>query len=155
MLFRSPSIRFVTNDRLLAFGDTKVIIYEGRQKPVVAQEISCPDHIRSIYYNEKYFGMTFDHPKSAEGYRTVIYNMRGAQVLEQDIGIDYTEIGLLQNGLLCVRNEKTVVLYTIRGSKRFEHTFDRNIYDVIAGRGQLEYLFVMSGGTDRIRLKGE
>ena len=150
-----PSIRFVTNDRLLACGDTKVIIYEGRQKPVVAQEISCPDYIRSIYYNEKYFGMTFDHPKSAEGYRTVIYNMRGAQVLEQDIGIDYTEIGLLQNGLLCVRNEKTVVLYTIRGSKRFEHTFDRNIYDVIAGRGQLEYLFVMSGGTDRIRLKGE
>ena len=73
-----------------------MIIYEGRQKPVVAQEISCPDHIRSIYYNENYFGMTFDHPKSAEGYRTVIYNMRGAQVLEQDIGIDYTEIGLLQ-----------------------------------------------------------
>lgn len=150
-----PSIRFVSNDRLLAFGDTKVIIYEGTQKPVVAQEIKCPEHIRSVYYNDKYFGMTFDHPKSAKGYRTVIYNMRGNQIMEQDIGLDYTEISFLQNGLLCVRNEKSIALYTIRGNKRFEHTFDRNIYDVISGSGQLEYLFVLSGETDRIKLKGE
>lgn len=150
-----PSIKFVSNDRLLAFGDTKVIIYEGKQKPAVAQEIKCTDVVRSVYYNERYFGLTYDNPKSAKGYHTVIYNMHGKTVLEQDLGLDYTEIGFLQNGLLCVRNEKSVVLYTVRGNKRFEHTFDRNIYDVISGSDQLEYLFVLSGETDLVRLSDE
>ena len=81
--------------------------------------------------------------------------MHGKTVLEQDLGLDYTEIGFLQNGLLCVRNEKSVVLYTVRGNKRFEHTFDRNIYDVISGSDQLEYLFVLSGETDLVRLSDE
>lgn len=36
-----PSIHFVTNDQLVAFGDTKTILYEGTQKPKVKKEIKC------------------------------------------------------------------------------------------------------------------
>lgn len=148
-----PSIRFVSDDRLLAFGDNQVIIYEGTQKPSVVQEIDCPDNIRSIYYNDKYFGLVYDNPSSAKGYRTDIYNIKGDLILEQDFEMDYTDIVFLQNNLLCIRNEKQCVLYTMRGSKRFEHTFDRSIYNVISGSGQRDYLFILSGETDRIKLK--
>lgn len=150
-----PSIRFVSTDRLLAFGDTEIIIYEGTQKPEVYQKIKCPGNIRSIYYNDAYFGIVYDHPSSAKGYMTEIYNMRGKLVLEQEFVLDYTDIGFLQNGLLCIRNEKSVLLYTMRGNKRFEHTFDHNIYDIISGKGQLDYWFILSGETERIKLKGE
>lgn len=148
-----PSIRFVSNDRLLAFGDNKVVIYEGTQKPSVLQEIDCPGDIRSIYCNEEYFGLVCDNPNSAEGYRTFIYNMRGNRVLAQNFKMDYKEIGFLQNGLLCIRGEKSVALYTMRGGKRFEYTFNQGIYDVISGNSQLEYLFILSGETDLIKLK--
>ena len=150
-----PSIRFVTNDRLLAFGDTKVLIFEGTQKPAVMQEIKCDKNIRSVYYNEDYFGLVYDNPDSAKGYLTNIYNMKGRLVLEQKFDLDYTDIGFLQNGLLCIRNENSIQLYTMRGSKRFEYTFDRSIYDVISGSGQLDYWFILSGETDRIKLKDE
>ncbi len=79
--------------------------------------------------------------------------MRGSLVLEQKFNLDYTHIGFLQNGLLCIRNEKSVQLYTMRGNKRFEYTFDRNVYDVISGKGQLDYWVILSGETDRIKLK--
>ena len=148
-----PSIRFVTNDRLIAFADEKVILFEGTQKPSVMKEIKCSKNIRSIYYDEDYFGLVFDDAESAKGYVTKIYNMKGRQVLEQKFDLDYTDIGFLQNGLLCIRNEKSVQLYTMRGSKRFEYTFDRSIYDVISGSGQLDYWFILNGETDRIRLK--
>ncbi|MDE6888264.1 MAG: hypothetical protein K2P45_06430 [Eubacterium sp.] len=148
-----PSIHFVTNDQLVAFGDTKTILYEGTQKPKVKKEIKCKKNIRSIYFNEDYFGLVFDNPDSAKGYLTSIYNMKGRLVLEQKFDLDYTDIGFLQNGLLCIRNEKSVQLYTMRGSKRFEHTFDRSIYDIISGSGQLDYWFILSGETDRIKLK--
>lgn len=150
-----PSIRFVTNDRLLAFGDQKVILYEGTQKPEVKEEIKCFDSIQSIYCNEEYFGLVYDDPSSAKGYLTHIYNMKGKLVLEQKFDMDYTDIGFLQNGLLCIRNEKSIQLYTMRGNKRFEHTFDRIIYDVISGSGQLDYWFILSGETDRIKLKDQ
>lgn len=150
-----PSIRFVTNDRLLAFGDTKVLIFEGTQKPAVMQEIECNKNIRSVYYNEDYFGLVYNDPDSAKGYLTDIYNMKGRLVLEQKFDLDYTDIGFLQNGLLCIRNENSIQLYTMRGSKRFEYTFDRSIYDIISGSGQLDYWFILSGETDRIKLKDE
>ena len=41
----------------------------------------------------------------------------------------------------------------MRGSKRFSYTFDRSIYDVISGSGELDYWLILSGETDRIRLK--
>lgn len=150
-----PSIRFVSEDRLLAFGDNRIILYEGTQVPAVEQEIECKENILSVCYSEEYFGLVYDSPASAKGYLALIYNMRGSLVLEQEFELDYTDIGFLQNGLLCVRNEKSVVLYTMRGSKRFEHTFDRNVYDVISGKGQLNYWLILSGETDRIKLKEE
>lgn len=148
-----PSIRFVTNDRLAAFGDTKVILYEGTQKPAVIKEIKCSGNVRSIYYDDEYFGLVYDNKKSAKGYVTNIYNLKGKPVLTQEFDLDYTEIGFLQNGLFCIRNEKSVQLYTMRGSKRFSYTFDRSIYDVISGSGELDYWLILSGETDRIRLK--
>ena len=148
-----PSIRFVSNDRILAFGDSKIIIFEGTQKPAVSKEIYCKETIRSIYWDKDFFGLVSDNPDSAKGYLTRIYNMRGSQVLEQKFNLDYTHIGFLQNGLLCIRNEKSVQLYTMRGNKRFEYTFDRNVYDVISGKGQLDYWVILSGETDRIKLK--
>lgn len=148
-----PSIRFVTNDRLIAFGDEKVLLFEGKQKPAVMKEIKCSKNIRSVYYDEEYFGLVFDDAESAKGYVTKVYNMKGRQVLEQKFDLDYTDIDFLQNGLLCIRNEKSVQLYTMRGSKRFEYTFDRSIYDVISGSGQLDYWLILNGETDRIKLK--
>ncbi len=150
-----PGIRFVTNDRLLAFGDQKVLIYEGKQNPAVAKEIKCKKNIRSIYYNKEYFGLVFDDPDAAGGYLTNVYSMKGRLMLEQKFTLGYTDIDLLQNGLLCIRNDKSVQLYTMRGNKRFEYTFDRSIYDVISGKGQLDYWFIMNGETDRIKLKDE
>lgn len=146
-----PSIRFVTNDRLIAFGDEKVLLFEGKQKPAVMKEIKCSKNIRSVYYDEEYFGLVFDDAESAKGYVTKVYNMKGRQVLEQKFDLDYTDIDFLQNGFLCIRNEKSVQLYTMRGSKRFEYTFDRSIYDVISGSGQLDYWLILNGETDRIK----
>lgn len=148
-----PSIRFVSNDRILAFGDTEVIIFEGTQKPAVAQKIECKKDVRSIYWNDEYFGLVYDNPDSAKGYLTEIYNMKGGLVLSQKFDLDYTDIGFLQNGLLCVRNEKSVLLYTMRGNKRFEYTFDQSVYDVLSGKGQLDYWVILSGETDRVKLK--
>ena len=147
-----PGIRFVSNDRLLAFGDTEVIIYEGTQKPAVLEEIKFKDHLMSVYANDKYFGLVFERAASSKGYRTMIYNMRGRLVSEQDFTLDYTTIGFLQNDLICIRNDKKCELYTMRGNKRFEYEFDRNIYDIISGTGQRDYLIILNGETDRIKL---
>lgn len=148
-----PSIRFVSNDRLLAFGDTEIIIFEGTQKPAEARKIKCKNNIRSIYWDDEYFGLVFDNPDSAKGYLTHIYSMKGVLAAEQKFDLEYTDIGFLQNGLLCIRNEKSVQLFTMRGNKRFEYTFDRNVYDVISGSGQTDYWIILSGETYRIKLK--
>ena len=148
-----PGIRFVSSDRLLAFGDTEIIIYEGTQKPEVLKEIKLKKQVMSIYASDDYFGLVFEQEASSGKYHTVIYNMKGRLVSEQDFKLDYTSIGFLQNDLICIRNEKKCELYTLRGNKRFEYEFERNIYDIISGTGQRDYLVILNGETNRIKLK--
>ena len=61
---------------------------------------------------------TADNPASAKGYRTDIYNMKGSCVLTQDFELEYTDIHFLSNNLLCIRNERQCMLYTMRGKQR-------------------------------------
>ena len=52
-----PEMEFTSNDRMVAFGDTKAVIFEGAQKPQAIAEIPMDEKTKSIFYNEHYIGI--------------------------------------------------------------------------------------------------
>lgn len=148
-----PELEFTSNDRLAAFGDSQMTIFEGTQKPQLKVEIPLEVEAKSIIYNENYIGIVSSNEGDAVTHRITVYDMKGNRVLEQDFANEYSRIEFLPNDEICILNENICDIYTIRGVYKFHYEFDGEIYKVIPGTSGLNYTFVRKDATERVRLK--
>lgn len=148
-----PKVEFLTNDVMAAFGSQKTVIFEGAQKPKMKKEVAVKKEIRTIFYNDAYFGFVFDNENEETSYNMQIYDLRGAQVVSKDFEMEYDEIGFLENDEICVRNELECAIYTLRGVQKYHANFEKNIWKVMSVGRIRDYVFLVDGETQRIRLK--
>ena len=148
-----PKVVFLTNDVMAAFGSQKTVIFEGAQKPKMKKEVAVKKEIRTIFYNDAYFGFVFDNENEETSYNMQIYDLRGAQVVSKDFEMEYDEIGFLENDEICVRNELECAIYTLRGVQKYHANFEKNIWKVMSVGRIRDYVFLIDGETQRIRLK--
>ena len=59
-----PQLDFVSDDRMVAYGDSEIAIFEGTQKPKLAQEIPLTGEAKSIFNNFIIIGTTSKLPTS-------------------------------------------------------------------------------------------
>lgn len=148
-----PKVEFLTNDVMAAFGSQKTVIFEGAQKPKMKKEVAVKKEIRTIFYNDAYFGFVFDNENEETSYNMQIYDLRGAQVVSKNFEMEYDEIGFLENDEICVRNELECAIYTLRGVQKYHANFEKNIWKVMSVGRIRDYVFLIDGETQRIRLK--
>ena len=148
-----PEIGFVTNNRMIAFGDTKVLIYEGTQKPALEKEIKLDKEIKSVFYNQNYFGLVNNNEDKDNTRHMEIYDTRGSHVMSKDFTMDYNEVEFLTNNEICIRNDTQCLIYNTYGVRHFAYTFDVPLFQIIAGKSALSYTFIMEGTTEKVRLK--
>ena len=99
-----PEMEFTSNDRMVAFGDTKALIFEGVQKPQAIAEILMDEKTKSIFYNEHYIGIVTGNEDEAVTNHLAVYDENGKLVMEKDFGLDYSSIEFLTNNEICIRN---------------------------------------------------
>lgn len=148
-----PEIEFVTNDKMVAFGDSEILIFEGAQKPQLKQEIMLEKEAKSIFYNENYIGIVTDNEEETVTHHMTVYNREGKTVMEKDFSIGYSNIEFLSNGEICILGTHACDIYTIRGTYKFHSEFDREIYEVIPGNSALNYMFILNDAIESVRLK--
>lgn len=148
-----PEMEFTADDRLAAFSDTGVIIFEGSQKPQQTAEIAFEKEARSIFYNEDYIGIVTANDDEEVTHHMAIYDTKGNFVLEKDFDMEYTEIEFLANNEICIKNDTACDIYTIRGIYKFHYEFDEEIYKVMSSGRGLNYTFIMESATEKVRLK--
>lgn len=148
-----PEMEFMAGDRLAAFGDEKVLIFEGSQKPQLANEIPLEKEARSIFHNEEYLGIVTSNEDENVTYNLMIYDTNGNQVMEKDFKADYSSIEFLGSNEICIRSEAVCDIYTLRGIYKFHYEFDNELYKVIRGASGLSYTLVLKDTTEKIRLK--
>ena len=78
--------------------------------------------------------------------------MSGHKKYDRTIDISYTDCKMLSNNEIWITDGENVALYTSYGIKKFEYTFDTNIYDMIPITGN-NYLLVLNGETESVKLK--
>lgn len=148
-----PEIEFVSSDRMLAFGSNEIVVFEGTQKPQVAEEIFPEEEIKSIFYNEKYFGLVTSNNDEEVTYHLNVYNMKGTSVMERDFSMEYETIEFLSNDEICIRNANSCELYTIRGIYKFHYDFEQELYQIVPGGTERNYTFILSEATEKVKLK--
>ncbi len=129
------------------------MIFEGSQKPQKKEEIQIEREIQSIFYNEAYIGLVFAGGEGESAYEMQVYNLQGAQVLAKGFPMGYQQIGFLENDEIYVINDLECSLFTLRGVEKFHGEFEKGIRKIMAGGGVRNYIFLVDGETQRIRLK--
>lgn len=148
-----PEMEFVADDRMVAFSDTEILIFEGMQKPQLTLELPFEQEIKSIFYNEGYVGIVYSNQDEAVTHHMQVYDTKGKLRMETDFSLEYDNVSFLSNGEICVQNETACDLYTVGGVYRFHYEFENILYCVIPGKMGLNYSFVMDNETQKVRLK--
>ena len=147
-----PEISFVSNDRMIAFGDSRVILFEGKQNPEEVVTLDLEREVKSIFYEEDYFGLVYNKGNAGTHWMQ-IYDMAGELRLEQEFHMPYQNIEFLGNHEICIMDECKCEIYTLRGVKRFTYTFDKKLYQVFSGKTGRRYTFIFDEVMEKIKLK--
>jgi hypothetical protein len=146
-------IEYVSEDRMVAISDTGMFIFEGAQKPVPKKEITFEQEVQSVFHNKKYVGITYSNPEKDNSWHIKVYDMSGGTVMENDTEIAYDQIEFLDNNEICVRDEYSCELFTIHSIRKFQYTFDKELYKILSGSDSQSYTFVLNGEIDEVRLR--
>ena len=146
-------IHYMKDDTMVAFGDSKVVIFRGTQKPAESTSIEITEEVKSIFYDDQYFGLVFDSDSKEQPHRLELYNIKGAKVREVGISIDYNQIELLDNQDICIYNDNQCEIINRKGIRKLLCTFDKSLYKVISTAAQRNYIFILEGETRRVKLK--
>jgi hypothetical protein len=146
-----PKIEFFSNNLAIAFGDTKVAIYELEQQPKVRKEIEIKQKIQKVFLNESYFGLVFNNDNAPES--VSIYDLNGKVIQNLEPSLASQEVYFLENDEICIRNELSCEIYTLRGVRRFHYTFSENVWQILSAGSYGRYILLMEKTTDLIKLK--
>jgi len=148
-----PEIVYLADDRLAAFSDTGVILFEGSQKSKQSGTIPFEKEVKSIFYNDNYIGCVISNEDEAVTHHISVYDLDGKSVLEKDFTMEYTGVEFLANNEICITNENACDIYTIHGIYKFHHEFEQTLYKIISESGALNYTLILEDTTEKIRLK--
>ena len=148
-----PKIEYVDDSTMLAFADTGVMIFQGSQVPELANEVMVSSEIKSIFYDDSYFGLIQLDNEVENGRKMVVYDMKGSEVTSAVLDMAYDQVYFLNNHEICVQNGNQIQIYTLYGVKKFESTFTSEVYYVLNGIGVRNYFVLMEGSTEQIRCK--
>jgi hypothetical protein len=149
-----PKIEFLNNNLVCGIGDNMLSIYSMKEKPKLSFESKelFKDEIKSVFYNSQYIGFVLYNNDTNMPYVMHIYNTNGKEVLVKEFDTNYTDIKFANNDIL-IYNSSSCEIFNIKGTKKFEHTFDNGIVDMIGAPGHNRYLLADPDSVSEIKLK--
>lgn len=147
-----PRICYLSGDTMAAFGDDRVILFTGAQKPAEAASIELKDEVKSIFYDEEHFGLIYD-AAGGKNHRLDYYDITGKQIMSITFESDYKDVEILANGELCILGENSCEIFNRRGTRKFRYDFQGYVYQVLSGRLQTDYTFILEGETQKVKLR--
>lgn len=150
-----PEVTYMENGKAVAFGDKEVVIFDHSGKVKIDKEIFVDGQLKSIFFDEKYFGTVCNTSDDEGNYicQMTVYQAGGVRRCRKNIDIPYTDIQMMENHEIFFTNYQDVAIYTLQGIQKFSYSFETGIYRVIPGDGSRRYYFIEEGSTQDVRLK--
>lgn len=147
-----PTVCFVSNNDAIAVGEDVFSIYKMKDKPDLKKEIKLKDEIQKVFYSEEYTGFVFKNTNSSNPYRVEVYNSNGNRVMKTEIGMNFDTVKFAEKNVL-MYNDMNCMLLSLKGVKKFEHTFKGELSDIIPAGGTRSYLFMTNSAIEKVKLK--
>ncbi len=148
-----PEIDYISDNRMVAFGDSRVLVFDGSQKPSLSHDFDLPDGVRSIFHNTKYIGIVTENTGEDSLYHVLICDYKGSTVMESDTSVNYDNISFLGNNDICIRNTQECELITTHSIKKFHYVFDQDLNYIVSVDRYQDFVFVFRSTVEEVRLK--
>lgn len=140
-------------NRIIGFADNGIYIYDGSQKPEEKKVIPVSAEIKSVFYDDSYFGIVTGDEKEKTR-RITVYDMGGSEKMSENLDISYDRIYFLENHEICIQSSEQCEIFTLHGVKKFQSSFEgKKLQYVMSRNGVRNYLFLVEGETEQIRCK--
>ena len=145
-----PEIDYVDDDRLVAFGDTELVIYTSGAVPKVGAEIFLHDGIVSVFHDDSYIATI----NSVGGRNELtVWTLSGGEKFTAPVDVSYTRCEFNKNDEVMLTDGEDVSLYTLLGVEKFKYHFNEGMYQMIPWESSRSYVLIEKGAMKRIRLK--
>lgn len=152
-----PKVAFLDNNTVCAFGDNQFIIYSMREKSTEKARIAFDKEIRSVFFSNEYIGVVVPNDKEedkkevSEPYVFEVYNTSGKRVLRKNIDFKYENVRMMRDEIIFTGGAECRI-YTVGGKKKFSHTFQKNVTDMIPTGYKKRYIVLYDNGSEVVRL---
>lgn len=146
-----PSIEFVNNDTVVAFGDNRFSIFSVKEVPSLKFEKSFESEIKSICYNETYVGVVLNNFEGEYNNQVIIYDLDGNLLMDKKTNFVYNRI-VLSGDELIMSSDTECLIFKVNGEKKFEYKFDRNINYLFSVNNEDKYILIDDINMEEIQL---
>ncbi|MDE6744847.1 MAG: hypothetical protein K2J95_13290 [Lachnospiraceae bacterium] len=147
-----PLVGFMNDSTAFAVANDKLMFYEGSQKPTSRKDIFLIEEIRSVYYGDKYIGLTYINPTAESRYLIDIYNTSGDLKNTLPIDMEYQEI-FFNNDYVVIYNAASCIIYNINGNIKYQGDFEESVLLMIPTNSVLKYVLVLPDQIQTIVLR--
>lgn len=147
-----PTVAFLTNTVVVAFGDNMCIGYEGTQNPEETFKITYEEQIESIFYDSDHIGLVFRSDSSGAAYKMKIYNKKGKLVLEQNFEQSYDKIKFVEDDII-IFGQQQMQIYNMKGKLKFSGSTQNAISDIMGIGKSNQYIILYQSEWEKVRLK--
>lgn len=152
-------LSFFDNTNLLMYTDQKAILYYCGEKPKELEIISYPGEVKSIFYDDEYWGFTSDYNeknkkgKRETGNRLLLYSKKGDEQYRKPIEEATTGVELLENHYVVVKQDNHCSVYSPKGIEKFKGSFDEAIKKMKKSSTNLNYKMILETKILEIKMK--
>lgn len=149
-----PQVCFMDDGCAVAFTDSGITFFSGRQVPEERTKVVVEQEIISAFCDGEHVGIVTasDDTEQKYKYKMQIYRSNGSKTTTKYFDEEYTEIKI-SDGEIILFNNNNLVIYTVRGKKKFAGTYEKVIQDVIKGSKDKVYSVITRDSTDQIKIK--
>ncbi len=148
-------VDYLTNDRLVAFGDSEIILFNQTSSPKVMKEIFPGEQMKSIFHDNGYFGYIVDVTDSEGKSMTEIhcYNTNGLKRYTATTDFYYQNLSVDSKGEVVLINDNEVAVYNNYGVEKYHDTLESNVYTVIPMEGSRNYIIIRNGYLEQVKIR--
>ena len=149
----APSVYFVDERRSVILRNNGFSVCQGEEIPTEKVSVDFEDEILTVFHEGGKIGFIFKSDKEDYKYKMLVYNLNGRCIMKKYLNMDYRQVKMMEGNILLI-NEKGFQVYSSRGRKRVDVTYQKAaVEDVASVPGLGKYMVVSNSHTELIRVK--
>lgn len=147
-----PYLHFVNENDVVAVGETKLLVFGGKEIPELKAETDIEENVVGIYWGDSHTALVYRNDDGEDKYRLDVYDLNAKLIFSKTFDMEYSNI-LLENDCIIIYNEASVCIWNNKGLEKYNGDMGGSIRAVIPTKSKTKYIVVRNEGLEIIRLK--